>query len=155
MEDMLKWEETTNDTLVNSTYLALRSRPVESFPWLGVWKTGVQPKISLFTWEAIWGKILTCDQLQKRGFTLANRFYLCLEEEETADHLLLSLCEDKTFMGVAPLSLWSLVDEPKFSLGDFGELELLCGSQKKKIRVESRSFMLILDDLEGKESGCF
>ena len=66
MEDMLKWEETKTDVfLVKSLYLVLRSRPVESFPWLGVWKTGVQPKISFFTWEAIWGKILTCDQLQK------------------------------------------------------------------------------------------
>ena len=29
-----------------------------------------------------------------------------------------SLCEDKTFMGAAPLSFWSLVGELKFSLGD-------------------------------------
>ena len=58
-------------------------------------------------------------------------------------------------MGAALLSLWSLVGEPEFSLGDFGELERLCGRQKKKIYVESGSFMLILDELEGKESGCF
>ena len=58
-------------------------------------------------------------------------------------------------MGAAPFSLWSLVVEPKFSLGDFGELEWLCGRQKKKICLESGSFMLILDDLEGKESVCF
>ena len=42
MEDMLKWEETKNGIFsVKSMYLALRSRPVKSFPWLGVWKTGV------------------------------------------------------------------------------------------------------------------
>ena len=97
MEDMLKWEETKNGIFsVKSMHLALRSRPVESFPWLGVWKTGVQPKISLFTWEAIWGEILTCDQLQKRGFTLANRCHLCLEEEETMDHLLLHCVKTRT-----------------------------------------------------------
>ena len=37
MEDMLKCEETKNGIFsVKSMYLALRSRPVESFLWLGV-----------------------------------------------------------------------------------------------------------------------
>ena len=58
-------------------------------------------------------------------------------------------------MGATPLFLRSLVGDPKFSFGDFGELERLCGRPKNKICVESRSFMLILDNLEGKESGCF
>ena len=31
----------------------------------------------------------------------------------------------------------------------------MVGKKKKKISVESGSFMLIMDDLEGKESGCF
>ena len=42
LEDNLKWEETKDGFLsVKSMYLALRSRPTESFPWLGVWKIGV------------------------------------------------------------------------------------------------------------------
>ena len=53
-----------------------------------------------------------------------------------------SLCEDKTFMGAAPLSFWSLVGELKFSLGDFGELERLCDRQKRKICVVSGSLSL-------------
>ena len=90
LEDKLKWEETKDGVFpVKSMYLALSSIPSESFPWLGLWKTGVQPKISFFIWEAIWGEILTCDQLQRRGCTLANRCHLCHEEEETANHLLL------------------------------------------------------------------
>ena len=35
------------------------------------------------------GKILTCDQLPRRGFTLANGCHHCHEDEETADHLFL------------------------------------------------------------------
>ena len=45
------------------------------------------PKVALFAWEASWGKILTMEQLQRRGYSLANRCFLCLSEEETVDHL--------------------------------------------------------------------
>ena len=52
----------------------------------------VQPKISLFVWEASWGKALTLDQIQKKGWALGNRCFLCQVCEETIDHLLLH-CE--------------------------------------------------------------
>ena len=51
---------------VKSLYKALEQRTPSSFPWKCICKTCVQPKISIFAWEATWGKILTCDQLQKR-----------------------------------------------------------------------------------------
>ena len=41
-----------------------------------------------FAWEATWGKVLTLDQLKRRGRSLANRCYLCENEEETIEHLL-------------------------------------------------------------------
>ena len=37
----------------------------------------------------MWGKILTCDQLRKRGLSLASCCPLCLESEKSVDHLLL------------------------------------------------------------------
>ena len=49
----------------------------------------MQPKISFFAWEATWGKALTLDLVQKKGWTLANRCFMCLEKEETIDHLFL------------------------------------------------------------------
>ena len=45
-------------------------------------------KVGFFAWEASWGKVMTLDQLKKRGRSLANRCYLCEEEEETLNHLL-------------------------------------------------------------------
>ena len=48
----------------------------------------MQPKISFFAWEA-WAKALTLDMVQKRGRALANKRFMCLEKEETIDHLLL------------------------------------------------------------------
>ena len=47
------------------------------------------PKWVFFAWEASWGKVLTLDQLKKRGWILANRCFLCCEEEETIDHILI------------------------------------------------------------------
>ena len=58
------------------------------FPALSVWNTMVPLKVGFFAWEAYWGKVMTLDQLKKRGRSLANRCYLCEEEEETLNHLL-------------------------------------------------------------------
>ena len=48
-------------------------------------------RLVCFAWEASWGKVLTLDQLKRRGRILANRCFLCEEEEETVEHLLV-LC---------------------------------------------------------------
>ena len=47
------------------------------------------------------GKVLMFDHLQKRGFTLANKSYLCLKCEECVDHLLLLFAK--------LISLWELL----------------------------------------------
>ena len=45
-----------------------------------------------FASEASWGKVLTLDQFQRRGFFLTNRCFFCLSEVEMVDHLLLLHC---------------------------------------------------------------
>ena len=75
---------------VKLLYEALNRTSTEprSFPALSVWNTLVPLKMSFFAWEASWGKVMTLDQLKKRGRPLANRCYLYEEEEETLNHLL-------------------------------------------------------------------
>ena len=45
--------------------------------------------MGFFAWEASWGKVLTLDQLKRKGIPLVNRCCLCEEYEETIDHLLI------------------------------------------------------------------
>ena len=59
------------------------------------------PKVAFFAWEASWGKILTLEQLQRRGYSLANRCFLCLSEVETVDLLLLHCVKTR--------ALWNLL----------------------------------------------
>ena len=54
--------------------------------------SGSSQKLVFFAWEAVWGKVLILDQLQRRGWSLTNRCFLCLRHEESIDHLLLH-CE--------------------------------------------------------------
>ena len=70
------------------------------FPYCSVWNPVVPPKIGFFAWEATWGKVLTLDQLKHRGRAFANRCFLCEEDEDTIDHLLIHCKRAKT--------LWNL-----------------------------------------------
>ena len=42
----------------------------------------------LYAWEASWGKVLTLDQLKRKGYALASWCVLCEKDEETVDHIL-------------------------------------------------------------------
>ena len=70
-------------------YRKLVHSPPITFPSRSIWNPIVPPKIGFFAWEASWGKVLTFDQLKRRGVTFANRCFLCEEEEESIDHLLI------------------------------------------------------------------
>ncbi|RVW76992.1 hypothetical protein CK203_036864 [Vitis vinifera] len=47
-----------------------------------IWNSCVQPKLSLFAWEASWGRVLTLDRLQKRGNPFRMEGLFCGKEEE-------------------------------------------------------------------------
>ena len=53
------------------------------FPVMSIRNPLVPLKVGFFAWEAAWGKVLTLDQLKRRGRPLVNICYLCENEEET------------------------------------------------------------------------
>ena len=61
----------------------------------------VPTNASFFAWKAAWGKVLTLDKLEKRGWYLPNRCFLCGCAKETIYHLLLH-CP-------IVISLWEIV----------------------------------------------
>ncbi|RVW97835.1 hypothetical protein CK203_021303 [Vitis vinifera] len=71
------------------------------FPWRIIWSLDVPTKVGFFAWEASWGRVLTQDQLKRRGWILANRCSLCCAEEETINHILVHCSKAKV--------LWDLV----------------------------------------------
>ena len=105
VEDQVVWTKAKNGSFsITSLYKALEPARLRDFPARVIWNSleffGASEG-EFFAWEASWKKALTLDRIQKRGFSLANRCYLCLVEEESIDHILLHC-------GLAR-SLWSLL----------------------------------------------
>jgi hypothetical protein len=59
------------------------------FPWKSVWKAKVPPKVAFFVWTAALGKILTMENLRRRGIIVVNWCCMCKVDGESVDHLLL------------------------------------------------------------------
>ena len=72
-----------------SFYAALNNRQGVWFPWKSVWKVKAPPRVAFFIWSAAWGKILTCNNLMHRGYSMAGWCCMCQCAEETVDHLLI------------------------------------------------------------------
>ena len=89
-EDQLLLKESTDDGFsVRLMYRKLVHSLPTAFPFRSIWNPIVPPKLGFFAWEASWGKVLTLDQLKRRGIPLANMCFLCEDDEETIDHMLI------------------------------------------------------------------
>ena len=102
MEDKIIFKGSRNDGFsVKIMYRVLDCSPQVVFPSRSIWNPVIPPRWGFFAWEASWGRVLTLDQLQRRGRALANRCFLCEEKEENINHLLLHCKKAKM--------LWDLV----------------------------------------------
>ena len=100
----------------------------ETSPLHALWKFKVPPRVAVFGWLALHGRILNLDNLRRRKIIIVNACPLCLASEETVDHLLLN-CKVvqavwKSVIGwfdcswVLPSSLLDLFDAWKKSVGN-------------------------------------
>ena len=109
VDDMVVWIETKSGKFwAKSLYLALEADYPYLFPSNSIWNVWVQPKISFFAWEAMWGKALTLDTVQKRGQALANRCFMCLEKGEHKPSSP-SLFKNKGVMGSTFYFIWDVL----------------------------------------------
>jgi hypothetical protein len=68
--DCMSWNPSKRNIFeVKSFFCMLSSLATETstFPWRGIWKVKVPLRVSFFVWMATLGKILTLDNLHKRG----------------------------------------------------------------------------------------
>ena len=151
-EDRLLLKESlTNGFSVSLMYRKLRYSLPTDFPWQSIWNPIVPPKLGFFAWEASWGKVLTLDQLKRRGISLVNRCCLCEENEETIDHLLIHCSRAKI--------LWDIL----LAITDFNWVfprsvrQLLLAWQsvsvgkKKEESLDGGASLYFLDAVVGKE----
>ncbi|RVW95793.1 hypothetical protein CK203_025699 [Vitis vinifera] len=89
LRDLNDWEGGEGLFKVKYAYNVLVNSQGLDFPHSNVWVGKVPTKIAFFAWEATWGKVLTLDRLQRRGWHLPNRCFLCGCEEETINHILI------------------------------------------------------------------
>ena len=77
------------DFFCKTPYNSLDPSCAVPFPWSIIWSPCVPTKVGFFAWEASKGKVLTQDQLKRRGWILANRCFLCCAEEEMINDILI------------------------------------------------------------------
>jgi hypothetical protein len=89
-EDQIRWSpDHRGKFAVKSYYKVLAGRRAQPFPWKPIWKSKVPPRVAFFVWTAAKGKILTMDNLRKRGICIVDWCCLCKKSGESPDHLLL------------------------------------------------------------------
>ncbi|OVA17114.1 Reverse transcriptase zinc-binding domain [Macleaya cordata] len=107
-EDSIIWPHDKKGFSVKSMYEFLTAGSIpnhylKSF----IWNPHIPPKICFFSWEASLNKILTLDNLKKRGHQLPNCCYMCSNHEESPSHLLLQCPYARTiWFEIMPLSSW-------------------------------------------------
>uniref|UniRef100_A0A2N9F1W7 Reverse transcriptase zinc-binding domain-containing protein n=1 Tax=Fagus sylvatica TaxID=28930 RepID=A0A2N9F1W7_FAGSY len=90
VRDFNDWEVKENGEFdVKSFYHALDVKVDIKFPWRAIWRVKAPCRVSFFLWSAAWGRILTCDNLMCRGYTLVGWCCMCRNAGETGNHLLI------------------------------------------------------------------
>uniref|UniRef100_A0A2N9H9T4 Reverse transcriptase domain-containing protein n=1 Tax=Fagus sylvatica TaxID=28930 RepID=A0A2N9H9T4_FAGSY len=89
-DDRVQWVLKKNGVFdIRSYYQALCGNMGMTFPWKGIWGVKAPCRVAFFVWTAVWDRILTCDNLRRRGMVIFGWCCLCRCSGETVDHFLL------------------------------------------------------------------
>lgn len=90
--DRFIWDPTGGNFIVKDGYKLLQASSTIS-NWnlcTAVWKSECLPKVKLFNWTLLKGKILTAENLKKKGIHGPSICCLCRAKEESSHHLFLT-----------------------------------------------------------------
>ncbi|XP_042983287.1 uncharacterized protein LOC122312690 [Carya illinoinensis] len=89
-EDTLVWRPSRKGKFsIGSFYETLTAQPSSNFSLKSIWRNKALPKAAFFVWIAAFEKVLTIDNLRRRGLIIVDRCCLCKNSGEIVDHLLL------------------------------------------------------------------
>ena len=114
----------------------------------------MSPKVGFFAWEATWGKALTLDQIQRRGWSLANKCFFCYNEEESID-LIFIHCVKVSYMAVAFCSFWHVLGALFFDWRYPSRLIWFFCGQKALEDLDGSLLVHLVDCFKGKDQNCF
>lgn len=90
-QDQLRWDNNKEGTFnlkeAKGILLELTPQVLDKI-WQKLWRHQGWMKSKLFMWLVYHRKILTWDNIRKRGVLGPSRYLLCGEQEETMEHLL-------------------------------------------------------------------
>lgn len=101
--DTATWKWTTvGEFTVKSMYQRIKETPTILTRIHRLWKLSCPPRMIVFGWLMVQNKLLTIDNLNKRGWYLTNRCIMCTNQLETVKHLF-STCSTakQTYLAVA------------------------------------------------------
>lgn len=79
--------ESNKSFSVKLAYLGMKNTPAIGFNIHRLWKYKVAPRIKVFAWLTYHNRILTADNLARRGWHLPSICFLCKRTCETVHHL--------------------------------------------------------------------
>eukprot|EP00253_Pinus_taeda_P018718 PITA_18718 len=134
--DILRWGNSMKGSFTTKEayfLTSVQSGNEENPDWRIVWERNWWPKVSIFFWLASKNKILTWDQIQKKGFIGPSRCCLCNSEGETRNHLLINCPFAKT--------LW--IGKPENVPREFNEVVFQWNKEVFQCKVVRRAWDLI------------
>ena len=89
LQDSLIWKVTSSGSYtVKACYLHPKGGVNHEAPVKILWNPCVPTKVGFFAWEVWWGKVLTMEQVKRRGHQLASKCSFCGNAKESLEHLL-------------------------------------------------------------------
>ncbi|XP_078161769.1 uncharacterized protein LOC144557107 [Carex rostrata] len=87
-EDDVKWRWQPNGIFtVKSAYVAIQNGPRITREVHLIWKLKAPPRFKVFAWLMLLNKVLTIDNLSRKGWCMVNRCAMCKSDTETVLHL--------------------------------------------------------------------
>ncbi len=89
--DKIRWRwDTSGRFSVKSLYCFLQNGGVADRRFVHLWKIRAPLKVKIFVWLVLGKRVLTADNLLKRGWNGEGRCTFCADGNETGEHLFLT-----------------------------------------------------------------